>query len=182
MKINIWIILSAILLLIVCAFYFFMYRPLEVERATLMESIETNRQTLLRYQLNYKKLLEEWDKFKEAIQRYSEIQEKLPAKEDLPSLLIHIEKISKESNLKINSFKPLPTSTPKIDKKTSSPPYEEYSYNVDMEGSYGSFLLFLSKIKTAPRFMLIKNLRIVPLNPQASLLKYSFIISTFITH
>lgn len=180
MKINIWIILSAVLLLIVCVFYFFMYRPLEVEKATLMESIETNRQTLLRYQLNYKKLLEEWDKFKDAIQRYSEIQEKLPVKEDLPRLLIHIEKISKESNLKINSFKPLPPSAPKTGGKTP-PPYEEYSYNLDMEGSYGSFLLFLSKIKTAPRLILIKNLKIFPLNIQASLLKYSFILSTFIT-
>lgn len=181
MKINIWIILSIVLLLIVGAFYFIMYRPLEQEKTTLLESIETNRQTLIRYQASYKKLLEEWDKFRSALQRYSELQEKLPIKEDLPRLLIHVEKISKESKLKINSFKPLPSTTPKTEGKTP-PPYEEYNYSIDMEGSYGSFLLFLSKIKTAPRLILIKNLKINPINTEASLLRYSFILSTFITH
>ncbi|MCX7941800.1 MAG: type 4a pilus biogenesis protein PilO [Dictyoglomaceae bacterium] len=180
MKINIWIILSLILFLFIGIFYFLIYRPLEQEKANLLESIETNRQTLIKYQASYKKLLEEWDKFRIALQRYAELQEKLPVKEDLPRLLIHVEKISKESKLKINSFRPLPSNVPKTDGKTPTP-YEEYNYSIDMEGSYGSFLLFLSKIKTAPRLILIKNLKINPLNTEASLLKYNFILSTFIT-
>ncbi|MCX7846197.1 MAG: type 4a pilus biogenesis protein PilO [Dictyoglomaceae bacterium] len=181
MKINVWIILSVILLLIVGVFYFLIYRPLELEKTNLLESIETNRQTLVRYQASYKKLLEEWDKFRVALQRYSELQEKLPMREDLPRLLIHVEKISKESKLKINSFKPLPSTIPKTDGKTPTP-YEEYNYSIDMEGSYGSFLLFLSKIKIAPRLILIKNLKVNPLNNEASSLKYNFILSTFIAH
>lgn len=178
MKINIWIILSLILLLIIGIFYFLIYRPLDEEKTTLLENIETNRQTLLRYQASYKKLLEEWDKFREALQRYSELQERLPLREDLPRLLIYVEKISRDSKLKINSFKPLPSTIPKSEDKT--PPYEEYNYSIDMEGSYGSFLLFLSKIKTAPRLILIKNLKINPVNVEASALKYNFILSTFI--
>ncbi len=180
MKINIWIILSIFLLLIIVGFYFLIYRPLDQEKTLLLENIETNRQTLLRYQASYKKLLEEWDKFREALQRYSELQEKLPLREDLPKLLIYVEKISRDSKLKINSFKPLPSTTPKSDDKTP-PPYEEYNYSIDMEGSYGGFLLFLSKIKTAPRLILIKNLKINPVNVEASSLKYNFILSTFIT-
>jgi type IV pilus assembly protein PilO len=179
MKINRWIILSLILLLILGAFYFFIYRPLDEEKRTLEENIETNRQTLLRYQMNYKKLLEEWDKFKDAIQRFAEIQEKLPSKEDLPRLLISIENISRESKLKINTFRPLPIA--KQEGKIP-PPYEEYNYDISLEGSYGSFLLFLSKIKTAPRLILLKNLKITPVDVNASTLRYSFILSTFVAH
>ncbi|PMQ01014.1 MAG: fimbrial assembly protein [Dictyoglomus sp. NZ13-RE01] len=180
MRINIWIILSAILLIVLIASYALLYRPLEAEKNTLLENIENNRQTLLRYQMSYKKLLEEWDKFKMDIQRYSEIREKLPSKEDLPSLLIFIEKTAKNSDLKINSFKPI-SSEKKVEGKTP-PPYEEMSYSIDMEGSYGAFLLFLSRIKTAPRLILIKNLKIVPSEVKATTLKLSFILSTYIAY
>ncbi|MEN3011569.1 type 4a pilus biogenesis protein PilO [Dictyoglomus thermophilum] len=189
-SINKWVIIGILLFIISIGFYFVFYKALENEKTTLTESIETNRQMLLRYQLSYKKSLEEWEKFKDSLQRFSEIQQKLPTKEDLPSLLAFIESIAKNSKLSINSFKPLP---PEVKQTTTQeqqgkqvqqeqkPAYEERSYSLDLQGSYGGFLLFLSKLKTAPRLILMKDLKIDPVDVTAKELKFSFVLSTFIT-
>ncbi|HOJ93028.1 MAG TPA: type 4a pilus biogenesis protein PilO [Dictyoglomaceae bacterium] len=193
MKVNInkWVIIGSLLFISVIAFYFLLYRPLENERITLTESIESNRQILLRYQLNYKKSLEEWEKFKKSLERFSEIQQKLPTKEDLPQLLAFVEGICKDSKLTINSFKPIQTQpiqavtsqTQQGDQKVQpeAPVYEEKSYSLDLQGSYGGFLLFLSKLKASPRLILLKDLKIDPVSEDAKELKFSFLLSTFIT-
>jgi type IV pilus assembly protein PilO len=185
-KINIWIIVGIFLFIIVVGFYFLVYKSLDNEKNTLMESIENNRQMLLKYQLSYKKNLEEWEKFKESLQRFAELEQKLPTKEDLPHLLAFVESICKESKLSINSFKPIqvqeqPQPTTKEEKKEAPKPlYEERDYSVDLQGSYGGFLLFLAKLKTAPRIILLKDLKIDPVDTTAKELKFSFILSTFI--
>jgi len=192
MRINInkWVIIGILLFVIAIGFYFLFYKSLENEKATLIESIESNRQMLLKYQLSYKKSLEEWEKFKESLQRFADIQQKLPTKEDLPHLLAFIEAIAKESKLSINSFKPIQqerktTETTQQAQKGMQaevkPAYEERSYSIDLQGSYGGFLLFLAKLKTAPRLILLKDLKIDPVDVSAKELKFSFLISTFIT-
>ncbi len=70
-SINKWVIIGILLFIISIGFYFVFYKALENEKTTLTESIETNRQMLLRYQLSYKKSLEEWEKFKDSLQRFS---------------------------------------------------------------------------------------------------------------
>ncbi|MGB9788368.1 MAG: type 4a pilus biogenesis protein PilO [Dictyoglomus turgidum] len=189
-SINKWVIIGIIIFIIAIGFYFVFYKALENEKVALTESIETNRQMLLKYQLSYKKSLEEWEKFKDSLQRFTEIQQKLPTKEDLPTLLAFIESIAKNSKLSINSFKPLPPATkqetttqqqgkqPQQEQKST---YEERSYSLDLQGNYGGFLLFLAKLKTAPRLILMKDLKIDPVDVSAKELKFSFILSTFIT-
>lgn len=189
-SINKWVIFGALLFVLVIGFYFLFYKSLENEKATLVESIESNRQMLLKYQLSYKKSLEEWEKFKESLQRFSEIQQKLPTKEDLPHLLAFIETIAKESRLSINSFKPIQQErkSPEMTQQTqkgaqteTKPVYEERNYSLDLQGGYGGFLLFLAKLKTAPRLILLKDLKIDPIDVTAKELKFSFMLSTFIT-
>lgn len=187
--INKWVVIGILIFLVVIGFYFLFYKSLENEKATLMESIETNRQMLLKYQLNYKRSVEEWEKFKESLQKFSEIQEKLPTKEDLPNLLAFVESIAKESKLSVNTFRPIreekKVSEPSQQtqggtQKEVKPQYEERNYSLDIQGSYGGFLLFLAKLKTAPRLILLKDLKIDPVDVTAKELKFSFVISTFI--
>ncbi len=145
-----FLIVVAIWIALAAGYYFlFFQEQQQLYNRLVQEFMELrNKRDILRtIQLNL-------DRWKAEIARLDAQLEKaktlLPTKEELASLVRHLDSLAQKSGLKLNSFRPRP------ERKMGF--YAEVPISVEVESSFLELMIFLSKISSLDRIVTVKDL------------------------
>ena len=169
------LISSVFFLLIVGVFIYFFYWPKFDQINSLAKQLKQFEEKLLVAKRNAADLKKFQDKMKEAEAQFKLAMQKLPEKEEIPSLLASISSSGQEVGLEFLLFEP------KAEKKKEF--YAEIPVAMSILGDYHNLAIFFDQVARLSRIVNIENIQLAPakgkntkdLNARCTAVTYKFI-------
>ncbi len=171
------LISSVFFLLIVGVFIYFFYWPKFDQINSLAKQLKQFEEKLSVAKRNAADLKKFQDKMKEAEAQFKLAMQKLPEKEEIPSLLASISSSGQEVGLEFLLFEPKP------EKKKEF--YAEIPVAMNIVGDYHNLAIFFDQVARLSRIVNIEDIRMTPtkgknnkdLNARCTAVTYKFIDS-----
>lgn len=177
---------TKILIIVVSAFllvmYFNFFLMPQITRLTgVLSGMGTTSRDLRIAQADISKI----DEFKANIEAYKEkveyYEKRLPAEQEMPSILADLSNMAKSSNIKILSITPIPVNPPL--KEAPIPKariYQERPILINAKSGYHELGQFLSNLENADRFMKVVDIDVKANKVTPKKHDVELIVSTFI--
>ncbi len=155
---NIYIIVSVVLVLIVVAYWFLLLDPMRGKVGAVDAQIETERNTLAQNQAQLAQLEQTKIDARRNQGRIVELAKMVPARTELPSLLLQIQDLATESGIEFMTIAPgVPT---------AAGLYEFVTLGVKFEGTFfdlNDFIYRAEQMAAGPgRILAVKTLSLTP--------------------
>lgn len=176
---EITLLFAALVLLVVYGFYTSLYRPRTEEVGRLREELDratAERQRMMDLVAQRPQVERE---FQRAATRLAELEAKLPAAREIPTLLVQLEESVRQSRARITLVRPGPlqpgstapqpgaTPRPGATPAPGAPPapeiqYQTFTVELGAEGTYEALVDFLQRLENFPRLLVLSDVRVAP--------------------
>jgi Tfp pilus assembly protein PilO len=201
-------------ILVLVMSYVFAYSPRMAEIDALKAMLGVNQAELIRLQSDIARREDLERRVRELRHTLQLIEARLPAAQEIPSLLLQLERVASQAGVNLTQIKPGPivavgsarmaapaapgSKTPPLpdDAADSSAPraapvpgrlmFQQFSLELDADGSYGTLESFVRGVERFPRFMAVTDLRLVPIpvrvggNPSKPKLSLNLTATTYV--
>ena len=142
--------LAATFVLLVAAYIYFGWMPMQDEIARVERNVETQQRILARNLKLAKDLPRKRKEYAELKKQLRVALNMLPKKSQIPDLLEGVTRAGKNAGLEFTVFQPLPEVRKQF--------YAEVPVNLTVTGTYRQLLSFLKRVGEMPRIVDVKNL------------------------
>ena len=142
--------LAVTFVLLVAAYIYFGWMPMQDEIARVEQSVETQQRILARNLRLAKDLPRKRKEYAELKKQLRVALNMLPKKSQIPDLLEGVTRAGKNAGLEFTVFQPLPEVRKQF--------YAEVPVNLTVTGTYRQLLSFLKRVGEMPRIVDVKNL------------------------
>jgi len=146
------IALLVVVAVLIMAFYFLGWEPIQQDIETQHAQVEQQRIILKKNERLAEDLPKKKAEFAELEKQLKIALNMLPKKSQIPDLLENVSWAGKDSGLEFSTFKPKGESVKQI--------YAEVSVDINVLGSYRQLLTFLKRVGEMSRIVAVKNLKI----------------------
>ncbi len=173
---EIFLLFAALLLLVVYGFYAFVYRPRTEEVRRLSEELDRTIAEHKRMADLVAQRPQVEQEFQRAATRLAELEAKLPAAREIPTLLVQLEDSVRQSRARITLVRPGPLQPGGLSGATPAPgaspapevQYQTFTVELGAEGTYEALVDFLQRLENFPRLVVLTDVRIAPAAGQPS--------------
>lgn len=145
--------LAAVFVLMIMAYLYLGWMPLQEAIENQMSQVETQRIVLKKNQLLAKDLPKKREEFAKLEKQLTVALNMLPKKSQIPDLLENVSWAGKDSGLEFSVFTPKAESVKQI--------YAEVPVDISVTGSFRQLMTFLKRVGEMPRIVAVKGLNLV---------------------
>jgi len=171
---------------ILLIFYYFIYSPKQAEYQRLRVELEERRTQLERMEATARQLTRLREEYARLQAFIAEVEAKLPAEKELPSLLVQLERLTRSLGISLDSVRPsqVQSSQPVPPPGAAAPPpgavpapgggappapgaavvpaYQRFPITLIVIGTYEQIVKLATELNAFPRMVAIRNLAFTP--------------------
>ena len=172
---------------ILLIFYYFVYSPKQAEYQRLRVELEERRTQLERMEATARQLTRLREEYTRLQAFITEVEAKLPAERELPSLLVQLERLTRSLGVSLESIRPsaVQSSQPAPPPGAAAPPppgavpapgggappapgpaavpaYQRFPITLQVVGTYHQIIRLATELNSFPRMVAIRNLAFTP--------------------
>ena len=171
---------------ILLIFYYFIYSPKQAEYQRLRVELEERRTQLARMEATARQLTRLREEYARLQAFIAEVEAKLPAEKELPSLLVQLERLTRSLGISLDSVRPsqVQSSQPVPPPGGAAPPpgavpapgggappapgaavvpaYQRFPITLIVIGTYEQIVKLATELNAFPRMVAIRNLAFTP--------------------
>ena len=171
---------------ILLIFYYFIYSPKQAEYQRLRVELEERRTQLERMEATARQLTRLREEYARLQAFIAEVEAKLPAEQELPSLLVQLERLTRSLGISLDSVRPsqVQSSQPVPPPGAAAPPpgavpapgggappapgaavvpaYQRFPITLIVIGTYEQIVKLATELNAFPRMVAIRNLAFTP--------------------
>ncbi|MBI5144103.1 MAG: type 4a pilus biogenesis protein PilO [Candidatus Omnitrophica bacterium] len=175
------ILIIAVSAFLLIMYFNFLFRPQITRLTGVLSGMGTVSRDLRIAQADISKI----DQFRANIEAYREkveyYEKRLPAEQEMPSILADLSNMAKGSNIKILSITPIPVSASLKDAdRTKKRIYQERPILINAKSGYHELGQFLSNLENADRFMKVVDIDVKTNKVTPKKHDVELVVSTFI--
>jgi type IV pilus assembly protein PilO len=139
-------------LMAVGGFYYVYASPRQADLAERQKTLDTLRADMNKGLAIARRLPQFKAQVTELEQKLESLKAVLPEQKDFADLLRSVEALARQSNLRLNTFKPAPTVTKQL--------HAEWPINLQIDGTYHNLGLFFDRVSKFPRIINVTGINI----------------------
>ena len=181
---------------ILLIFYYFIYSPKQAEYQALRAQLEERRTQLERMEATARQLTRLREEYARLQAFIAEVEAKLPAEKEVPSLLVQLERLTRSLGVSLDSIRPsqVQSSQPVPPPGAAVPPpgavpapgggappapgaaavpaYQRFPITLTVVGTYEQIVKLATELNAFPRMIAIRNLAFGPNAPDNASLDF----------